>query len=44
MPIINVTVNNKIASYPRDGEVLYRSTLDNNVYTPAQYAPNWELV
>ena len=26
------------------GEELYRSKVDNNVYTPAQYADNWELV
>ena len=26
------------------GDVLYRSTADNNVYTPVQYAPNWEVV
>lgn len=26
------------------GDVLYRSKVDNNVYTPDQYAPNWELV
>ena len=25
------------------GDVLYRSKVDNNVYTPAQYAANWEL-
>ena len=24
--------------------VLYRSLVDANVYTPAQYAPNWEIV
>jgi hypothetical protein len=26
------------------GEELYRSKVDNNVYTPAQYAANWELI
>ena len=26
------------------GGVLYRSKVDANVYTPAQYAPNWEAV
>ena len=26
------------------GEVLYRSKVDANVYTPAQYLPNWEEV
>lgn len=26
------------------GDVLYRSKVDSNVYTPDQYAPNWELV
>lgn len=26
------------------GEELYRSKVDNNVYTPAQYAANWEIV
>lgn len=26
------------------GEVLYKSKVDANVYTPAQYAPNWEEV
>lgn len=26
------------------GDVLYRSKVDNNIYTPAQYADNWEKV
>ena len=26
------------------GDVLYRSKVDNNVHTPAQYADNWEIV
>lgn len=26
------------------GDVLYESTADNNVYTPAQYADNWKVV
>lgn len=26
------------------GDVLYRSTVDANVYTPEQYAPNWEII
>ena len=26
------------------GDVLYRSKVNNNVYTPAQYAANWEVV
>lgn len=26
------------------GEVLYKSKVNANVYTPAQYAPNWEEV
>lgn len=26
------------------GDVLYRSLVDNNVYTPEQYARNWEVV
>ena len=26
------------------GDVLYRSKVDSNVYTPEQYAPNWEQV
>ena len=26
------------------GDELYRSTVDANVYTPEQYAPNWEIV
>lgn len=26
------------------GEVLYKSMVDVNIYTPAQYAPNWEEV
>ena len=26
------------------GDVIYKSLVDNNVYTPAQYAANWELV
>lgn len=26
------------------GEVLYKSVVEANVYTPAQYAPNWEVV
>lgn len=26
------------------GNVLYRSKVDGNVYTPAQYAANWEIV
>lgn len=25
------------------GDTLYRSKVDNNVYTPAQYSLNWEL-
>lgn len=25
-------------------DILYRSLFDNNVYTPEQYAPNWERV
>ena len=25
------------------GDVLYRSKVDNNVYTPEQYADNWEV-
>lgn len=25
-------------------DVLYRSLVDNNVYTPEQYAQNWEIV
>lgn len=25
------------------GDVIYKSLVDNNVYTPAQYAANWEL-
>lgn len=25
-------------------DVLYRSLVDNNVYTPKQYPPNWEVV
>lgn len=26
------------------GDVLYRSKVDGNAYTPAQYAANWEVV
>ena len=26
------------------GDSLYRSLVDNNVYTPEQYAPNWEFI
>lgn len=26
------------------GDVLYKSKVNANVYTPEQYAPNWELV
>lgn len=26
------------------GDTLYRSKVDNNVYTPDQYAANWEVV
>lgn len=26
------------------GELLYRSLVDNNVYTPEQYAANWEQI
>lgn len=26
------------------GDVLYRSKVDSNVYTPEQYPPNWEQV
>lgn len=26
------------------GDVLYRSKVNGNVYTPEQYAPNWEVV
>ena len=25
------------------GEEIYKSLVDSNVYTPAQYAPNWEI-
>lgn len=25
------------------GDVVYKSRVDNNVYTPSQYAPNWEV-
>lgn len=28
----------------RWGDVIYRSKVDANVYTPAQYAGNWEIV
>jgi hypothetical protein len=24
--------------------ILYKSLVDNNVYTPAQYEPYWEIV
>ena len=26
------------------GDILYRSKVDNNVYTPVQYPDNWEVV
>lgn len=26
------------------GDILYRSKLDTNVYTPDEYAPGWEIV
>lgn len=26
------------------GDVLYRSLVDSNVYTPAQYSYNWEMI
>ena len=26
------------------GEELYKSLMDNNVYTPAEYAPYWEII
>lgn len=41
-----ITVTTKFAAGELGwwGDVLYRSKVDNNIYTPAQYADNWEKV
>ena len=41
---ITVTTAFSEGEYGWWGDVLYRSKVSNNVYTPAQYAPNWEVV
>ena len=41
---ITVTTAFSEGEYGWWGDVLYRSKVNNNVYTPAQYAANWEVV
>lgn len=41
---ITVTTAFSEGEYGWWGDVLYRSKVNSNVYTPAQYAPNWEVV
>lgn len=42
--VITVTEAFAEGEYGWWGDVLYRSKVNANVYTPEQYAPNWELV
>ena len=41
-----ITVTNAFSKgeYGWWGDVLYKSKVNSNVYTPEQYAPNWEAV
>ena len=41
---ITVTTAFAEGEYGWWGDVLYKSKVDSNVYTPEQYAPNWEAV
>ena len=41
---ITVTTAFSEGEYGWWGDVLYRSKVNSNVYTPAQYADNWEVV
>lgn len=41
---ITVTTAFSEGEYGWWGDVLYRSKVNNNVYTPAQYAANWKVV
>ena len=41
---ITVTTAFSEGEYGWWGDVLYKSKVNNNVYTPAQYAANWEVV
>lgn len=41
---ITVTTAFSEGEYGWWGDVLYKSKVNSNVYTPAQYAPNWEVV
>lgn len=41
---ITVTTAFSDGEYGWWGDVLYRSKVNSNVYTPAQYAANWEVV
>lgn len=42
--IITVTTAFAEGEYGWWGDVLYKSKVNSNVYTPDQYAPNWEAV
>ena len=41
---ITVTTAFAAGEYGWWGDVLYKSKVNSNVYTPEQYAPNWEAV
>ena len=41
---ITVTTAFAEGEYGWWGDVLYKSKVNSNVYTPEQYAPNWEVV
>ena len=41
---ITVTTSFAEGEYGWWGDVLYKSKVDSNVYTPEQYAPNWEAM
>ena len=41
---ITVTTAFSEGEYGWWGDVLYKSKVNSNVYTPEQYAPNWEAV
>ena len=41
---ITVTTAFAEGEYGWWGDVLYKSKMNSNVYTPEQYAPNWEAV
>lgn len=42
--VITVTTAFSKGEYGWCGDVLYMSKVDNNVYTPEQYAGNWEII